>query len=126
MFPDSEPMQQNGVISYRGESEHTFDVGGGLFVRIVRVDRNFARLYFARLDVTTDTSTSDVDIPPEYSLVDISEGSEDPFVVPLIGNQWIVVFSAKYVLKKAGANVLFLHPQRQQSIQTSYPRRSAS
>lgn len=91
-----EEMQQNGVISYLTESNHAFEASENLQVRLVRMDRNFARLFFVRTlkpshDMSEETKMSlectggqpattndwvEIEIPAEYTLTDISGGRE--------------------------------------------------
>lgn len=89
-------MQQNGVITYLTESNHAFEAGENLQVRLVRMDRNFARLFFVQTlkptqDISEVTKMSlegtggepattntwvQIEIPAEYTLTDISGGRE--------------------------------------------------
>lgn len=95
--PDFFDMQQNGVITYWTESNHAFEVEKNLQLRLVRMDRNFARLYFVRNVNTTQEAAQEpnmslegtgfppvptnnnwvqIEIPANYTLTDISGGRE--------------------------------------------------
>lgn len=114
-------MQESGVVSSHYPSEHVFYAGSGLYVRIARVDRNFACLQFARYEQLLDgvSRLVTVDIPAKYRLFDLYEN--EACVVAPVGNQWVVAFSAKYVLKNGDIELLTLHPRRQHVIQTVCP-----
>ena len=94
--PDFLDMQQNGVITYLTESNNTFQVEKNLQLKLVRMDRNFARLFFVRNVAATQETAQEakmsldgtgiepapannwvqIAIPAQYTLTDISGGRE--------------------------------------------------
>ena len=103
------------LLDYKATAQLTFDAGDGLFVRILRNKPDAALMYFARVD--TDGSRTRVNIPPEYSLFEAERfGGWAAFAA--FGKEWVIKPSARYILKKSGENVLYLHPVRKQSVET--------
>ena len=108
----TEQMSSAGSFSYKNGKNFIKDIGGGLFLKIERLDHQIAWMFFE------NEQGIKVEIPQGVSLHNISD---EGFVSQPDHERYLIHWSCNYRLMKNGEIWVRISNQRQQSIQISDP-----
>ncbi|EIE24946.1 hypothetical protein COCSUDRAFT_62351 [Coccomyxa subellipsoidea C-169] len=98
-----------GTLSFRNDNIHFVVLREGLEARLRRVDDNIGRVYCVANDEQARTL---VDIPDDVKCIDTTSEEE----LPKTSMGYLITWFNRYVLKVGDQEILYLEPQKTQSM----------